>query len=169
MAAKAKCKIDPIGFDKAKAIRELLAAAEKFWRELVLTWAENVQDAIVVDTGMSASSIAPLADYVGGPGTGRIITGRRTRRGVTLIDGKYEPNMIKSPETGAELGQDAFDFAVGTVANPKYTFGYSIAIYQWARHEAKWRATVEPGAYFDRESAEFYAALGQILSRGIFQ
>jgi hypothetical protein len=158
-----KLKVDKAVYDA------FYKEARLWWSRNVMAWAEAVLEGIHVDTGMSASSIAPLMDAVGGVGTGRIIIGRRApRKGVTTIDGKYHKDLYKSPELGAEFGQHAFVYELGSVRKPLMTFSYSIQVFQWAYWEDQWQTNVDAVAAFT-DSASKLADMSAVFRTAVIR
>jgi hypothetical protein len=129
----------PIRLHTNRMIANLVNRINKWWERCVMEWAEAIQGRIVVDTGMSASSLAPLMEDVGGVGSGRMVIGDRIRKGVTDISGKYHPNLYKSPEQGAIYGQDAYVYSLATLSKMNTFFQYKMQVYQWAFWEPGWR------------------------------
>lgn len=128
-----------------KALFEGAAAA--FVRRVV------VADAIHLDTGMSRSSLLPLARAINAATAtvveSSIIGARSPRKGLTLRDGRsYAKDRFKGPREGEEAGERAFDLVLGNPKNPVFTFRFRINVFQWRHHEERWNAIGKGEAAF---------------------
>lgn len=118
-------------------LKELFeGAVEAFLRRVVL------EDAIKVDTGMSRSSLLPLARAVNA--ATNIVTSftpaRGPQKGLVLRDGGYASSRFKGPAEGERAGENAFDLVLGNAKNPVFTFRFRINVFQWRHWEGVWAA-----------------------------
>lgn len=108
--------------------------------------AESVKH-IHVDTGMSRMSMAPLGRAV------RMLTvvrdlstspgkhGHKPRKGLTNLDGTYDPEGWRSAALGEQLGEKpTFRLNFGSTARPVFLFEFDIKVYQYALHEDNWES-----------------------------
>jgi len=114
---------------------------KRLWRDSVKAFILATVDVMKIDTGMSVASLAPLAAKV------RLKTliletarGRGPRRGLTNLDGSYEPTRYKSKAEGQRLGQTAYTLSFGTPQAPSLEFRFDIVVFQHQFHEPTWQS-----------------------------
>jgi hypothetical protein len=107
------------------------AAAEFVWR--------TVQH-IGVDTGMSAASLEPLAQFVGTSILDDIspFIKHSQRNWGTTMSGLSQKGRIRSVDAGFRAGRSAFRFSFGSVKNPFFIFEFKINVWQYAFWEKNW-------------------------------
>ena len=115
-------------------------AAVPVWRMAAREFVIAVSEKIQVETGMSMSSIQPLARVVRAVQQISYKPTRSPRKGYTNIQGIWIPRGVKGPQTGMRLGEKMFNFNIGSPSNPTFYFDFSINVYQWAFHEPDWQA-----------------------------
>ena len=114
---------------------------KQLWRDCVKEFILSTVDVMKIDTGMSVASLAPLAARV------RLKTliletarGRGPRKGLTNLDGSYEPTRYKSKAEGQRLGQTAYALEFGTPSAPNLEFKFDIVVFQHQFHEPTWQS-----------------------------
>lgn len=133
-------------------LANLIRAINTYWRTCAYEWAEAVATKIVLDTGMSASSLSPLIRAAGSIGAGQLFIGPNNpptwydKEGVQHEDRTHfllngtEMDSPRSPELGAKYGEDAFILLQASLAKPVLDFMYYINIFQWSIWESEWKA-----------------------------
>ncbi len=110
---------------------EYTAAANEWWDQAILAFVEASQAVTAVDTGMSASSFAALADHVE-PGSGRLIYGSESNEPLVMMGGTKYPDHKKTPEAGYALGRHAFEILYMSATHSVMRFEYLYKVYQLA-------------------------------------
>lgn len=101
----------------------------KLWKDATREFIAAALPAIHVDTGMSRSSMIPLARMV------QMVTE------VRAFNPKRGPWPSRSPELGEKLGQKpTFRLNFGTPARPAFLFEFNINVYQYKLHEDEWQS-----------------------------
>ncbi len=112
----------------------------RLWMDCVREFVLAAASRIVVDTGMSMASLAPLAGEVrrktiilaaaqgNGPG--------REHKGIT--DGRFTDNngMVRSISSGELLGRQAYDIRLGSRDKWELFFEFHIVVWQHYLHES---------------------------------
>lgn len=110
--------------DMTLFVSKLLENMTKLWHDATAEFvkAVAVSDLIHVDTGMSKSSLLPLA---------------RAVKMVSKITITPERANVagKTAALGEKIGEKAFTLKFGTAANPIYVFEFKILVYQYFLHE----------------------------------
>lgn len=122
-------------------------------REFFLTVAHELAKQGVIDTGMSAASMEPLATKVRAASLIRgIISGARggqPKKGYTTIDGVYVPDSYKSMIQGVRearsRGGQTQSITFGTPMSPVLKFTFEIVVFQWSFWEKKRWHSLEKG------------------------
>lgn len=120
-------------------------AVRQFLRRIIL------DDAVRIDTGMSRSSLLPLARAVKAATDveSSIIPERRPRKGLTLRSGGYVANRFTGPDEGESAGKNAYDLILGNIQNPVFLFRFRINVFQWRYWEDAWSALEKGRAAFN--------------------
>lgn len=118
-------------------LRELFEGAVQAFLRRVVT-----ADAIRIDTGMSRSSLLPLARAVRAltDVQSSIIPLRAPRKGLTLMTRSYVANRFKGPDEGEKAGKNAYELVFGSPKDPVFRFRFRIRVFQWDFHEDRWNA-----------------------------
>jgi len=129
---------------------KLIIRARNLWLDAVGEFTEGVVDSILIDTGMSAGSILPLAKRAEASGTreakgltsrlqgeiqGRIEAPKR--KGVKFIDGSFDGNLFRTLALGRKLGATASSVKLGNKKTIEMTFTFDITVFQHEFHEPK--------------------------------
>lgn len=112
---------------------EFTAAANQWWDDAMLAFVEASQSATPVDTGMSASSFAALADHI--DGSGQMISGGPPKKPYVQLwgtGGRSHPDIEKTPELGYSEGQRAYDIVYMSKTHSVLRFNYHYKVYQLA-------------------------------------
>lgn len=114
------------------------------WRKACRVFVETIaqEDIIKVYTGMSKSSLLPLARFLGIMGvveSGIIPIAKSQRaysdKGAYDIMGTYHPEWIKGPALGKRLGAKAYQVWYGSPKRVLMKFKFDIVIWQYMLHE----------------------------------
>jgi hypothetical protein len=128
----------------------------RLWKDAVKQFLRFITygDLVRVDTGMSKSSLLPLAKAAGGDRLKQEIRAtilplikRKPRRGYTDMEGVYHPEQLKSPSHGEQLGRRAFSLTFGSQYRPVMRFRFDIVVYQYFLHENFWMGGQSTGPW----------------------
>ena len=135
------------------SISRIKSTIRDYKREYYLAMIQLIRDAagvfvqtavrnVHVDTGMSAASLEPFANWVDSSILHQIHP-KRVRKGMTTITGKYQKQRFKSVSEGLKAGQTAFKMNFGTYNRPYMSFRYTIKVWQWLYWETNWQSLNE--------------------------
>jgi len=147
---------------------EFYNAAKRLWKDAAKKFIDSAVSSIVIDTGMSAASMLPLAekaDYeteLYAEIVGKVQ--RVRRKGLTHIDGSYDASRYREIKEGVKAEEKKSKLLVGSEKRPFMQFYFTITVYQYARWEKRrWhsleKASDEFIKYID-ENWEYYFPKG---------
>ena len=131
-----------------RALRKYLQKRlEILWKGCVKAFIHELVSNISVDTGMSASSVLPLAAKVriATEVESRLILGRVKSGPKRGYGDPWQPSIIRSRTAGRRLGQQALSskrhyVSFGTNDNLHAQFRFEIVVFQYEHHEVKWNS-----------------------------
>jgi len=123
-----------------KQIQELTREAVRVFVHTI------VQNYIVIDTGMSAASLEPLAQEVGTTIIDVVVQRRKRayRKGRETLSGTWYRNSKRDIDAGVKAGYNAYTLTFGNVNQPLINFEFRIKVFQYWFHEPTWQ-TLEAG------------------------
>jgi hypothetical protein len=137
---KFKNQVDRYSKKHHEAIQELIREAIRVFVHTI------VQSYIVIDTGMSAASLEPLAQEVDTTIIDIVAARRKraVRKGRTTLSGTWYRNSKRDMEAGVKAGYNAYTIKYGSVNQPLVNFEFRIKVFQYMLHEPSWQ-TLENG------------------------
>ena len=111
----------------------------------VQVFVKEAADAIMVDSGMSISSLIPLSEHVQNAGQRSkysnvieaIIHGKGPTAGNQVYDSHAYPGVekYKSESHGRSLGEKAYDLDLGSIQSPEFNLTFEVVVLQHALHD----------------------------------
>lgn len=120
--------------------KKLLSHLNDVWEASVQAAIEAMAPLVHVDTGMSVASLLPAARFVNVSGAVEArIAMAKAQKAVRWYYAPHRTSIIKSPASGIEIGENAFDYRTATLGSPSVYFRYSVYVYHFKE--------IEKGAY----------------------
>lgn len=116
-------------------------AAKRLWKDAAKEFIKTAVSSIVIDTGMSAASMLPLAekaDYeteLYAEIAGRVK--RSKRQGLTYLDGSYDRSRFREIKEGIAAEEKKSKLLFGSEKRPFMQFSFTITVYQYDRWEPR--------------------------------
>jgi hypothetical protein len=121
-----------------KAKREARDAINEFLYEAIAVFVKEAAVNVVIDTGMTISSLRPLAIKVGTDIN--FYAMREPYSPLTTLRGEIRKSRSVSPEEGYKAGLKAAKIKKATLKDLSVNFSYSIKVFQWTKYEPEWDA-----------------------------
>ena len=119
--------------------KRMLAEVNGIWQEAVREGIIAVMDSdvIEVDTGMAKSTLVPLARAV------KMVTAFKatihpktdSRKGLTELDGSWNPEGVKSDLEGELEGLNAYKYVIANTGRRQWSLSFTIPVWHYVAHE----------------------------------
>lgn len=132
----------------AKGNKAFQQRFKRLCRDATKAFIETTVDHIMVDTGMSAASLQPLAAQVGlKKALAASLRGSGPKRRRTEPYGAFTDNgMIKSVAQGQRLGAKSYTYTFSGPGEMRFVLEFDIPVLQWYLHEFGYAVDMNSGA-----------------------
>lgn len=147
-------QIKTVGFETYRDLANSKTITPALYDVLSNAWASGAESfvrtavrEILVETGMSAASLFPLARAIKNGATVKTIENhinnnikRQSRKTAPTFPSGRRSSGPQNRAAGRKAGQKAFRLNFGSVNRPVFQFSYTIVVFQWALWEQRGRS-----------------------------